>query len=50
MESMPNCCISFTYCFQNMRKRSGRENERPISIRYLPKVYSQLYSIISILV
>jgi len=40
MESTPNCVISFTYCFQNMRKRSGTLNVRPINIRYLPNVAS----------
>ena len=40
MELTPNCDISFTYCFRNMRIRSGREKARPIKIRYLPKVVS----------
>jgi hypothetical protein len=31
-----------------MRIRSGRENERPISIRYLPKVVSHFSIIMSI--
>ena len=26
IESTPSFCISLTYCFQNMRNRSGREN------------------------
>ena len=42
MELMPNWAISFTYCFQNMRKRSGTENVRPMSIMNLPKVFSAL--------
>ena len=33
MESTPSCCISVTYFFMNMRKRSGREKVLPISIR-----------------
>ena len=33
MELTPNWAISLTYCFQNMRKRSGTENVRPIKIR-----------------
>ena len=32
MELMPSCAISFTYCFQNMRMRSGMEKVRPISM------------------
>ncbi|CUP54445.1 Uncharacterised protein [Segatella copri] len=40
IESIPNCDISLMYCFKNMRMRSGREKERPINIRYLPKVVS----------
>lgn len=45
MESTPSADISFTYFFQNILKRSGRENVRPMSSRYFPKVYSQLYII-----
>ena len=33
MESTPSCDISLTYCFQNIRIRSGTENVRPISMR-----------------
>lgn len=33
MELMPSCAISFTYCFLNIRKRSGTEKVRPISSR-----------------
>ena len=29
----PSCAISFTYCFQNIRMRSGTLNVRPISRR-----------------
>ena len=42
MELTPSCAISFTYCFQNIRKRSGTENVRPISMMNLPNVVSQL--------
>lgn len=37
--STPKADISCTYFFMNMRIRSGRENVRPISRRYRPKVY-----------
>ena len=38
IESTPNWLNSLTYCLKNMRKRSGRENVRPIRIRYFPNV------------
>ena len=44
IELMPSWAISLTYCFQNMRKRSGTEKVRPIKMMNLPNVVSQLYS------
>ena len=41
MELTPSWAISFTYSLKNIRMRSGREKVRPISIRYLPSVFSQ---------
>ena len=40
IELMPSCSISFTYCFQNIRKRSGTLNVRPISMRNWPNIVS----------
>ncbi len=48
MESTPSCDISLIYCLRNIRIRSGRENERPINIKYLPKVVSHFSIIMSI--
>ena len=42
MELTPSCAISLTYCFQNIRMRSGTANVRPISMRYRPNVVSHL--------
>ena len=33
MEFTPSDDISLTYCLRNMRMRSGRANDRPMSIR-----------------
>ena len=38
IELIPNCAISLRYCLRYIRKRSGRANTLPISMRYLPKV------------
>ena len=37
IELIPNCTISFRYCLKYIRKRSGRENTRPINMRYFPR-------------
>ena len=50
MELMPNCAISLTYCFQNIRKRSGTENVRPMSITNFPNVVSALYNNLMIII
>jgi hypothetical protein len=42
MELTPNCAISLTYCLKNIRILSGRENVRPMSMRYLPKAVNHL--------
>lgn len=42
--SIPNFPISLTYCFQYIRKRSGRLKTFAISCRYLPKVARGLKS------
>lgn len=42
MESTPSPDISFTYCFMNIRILSGRANERPMRMRYLPKLVRYL--------
>ena len=49
IESTPSPDISFIYCFMNMRIRSGLENERPMSIRYFPKLVRYLCSSILLL-
>ena len=48
MELTPNWAISFTYCFKNIRIRSGREKVRPISNMYRPKVVSHFCMIMPI--
>ena len=44
IESTPNCDISLIYRLANMRIRSGTLNERPIRMRYLPKVVRYFFN------
>ena len=43
IESTPSCDISLIYPFINIRIRSGTEKVLFMSMRYLPKVTSELY-------
>ena len=38
IELTPSADISLAYCLRNMRMRSGRAKERPMSMMYLPSV------------